>query len=147
MIFYQVLLTSSDAILANLTPALVAEANMLRERFAHRYHNRALFGMYPRNRRGESSRRSEGFGSTLDRSGAGISSRRSGSARVVEADGAPLVARDSLQAIVRLLRVVQVCLLVNCLITVFFYPSTNFSLFSLFFLPFSSTYSVFISKM
>ncbi|TQD93583.1 hypothetical protein C1H46_020791 [Malus baccata] len=42
----EVLLTSSDAILANLTPALVAEANMLRERFAHRY-NRTLFGVPP----------------------------------------------------------------------------------------------------
>lgn len=42
---------------------------MLRERFAHRYHNRALFGMYPRNRRGESSRRGEGIGSSLDRMG------------------------------------------------------------------------------
>lgn len=30
---------------------------MLRERFAHRYSNRNLFGMYPRSRRGESSRR------------------------------------------------------------------------------------------
>ncbi|CAI9263642.1 unnamed protein product [Lactuca saligna] len=33
----EVLLTSSDAVLANLTPALVAKANMLRERFARRY--------------------------------------------------------------------------------------------------------------
>ncbi|MCI73693.1 E3 ubiquitin-protein ligase UPL1-like, partial [Trifolium medium] len=47
-----VLLTSSEAVLANLTPALVAEANMLRERFAHRY-SRTLFGMHPRSRRGE----------------------------------------------------------------------------------------------
>ncbi|MBD4020196.1 hypothetical protein GUI04_14520, partial [Xanthomonas citri pv. citri] len=60
----EVLLTSSDAVLANLTPALVAEANMLRERFARRY-NRTLFGMFPRSRRGaESSRRGgEGAGS------------------------------------------------------------------------------------
>ncbi|CAI9280658.1 unnamed protein product [Lactuca saligna] len=33
----RVLLTSSDAVLANLTPALVAKVNMLRERFARRY--------------------------------------------------------------------------------------------------------------
>ncbi|XP_074263736.1 uncharacterized protein LOC141586426 [Silene latifolia] len=33
----EVLLTSSDAVLANLTPALVAEANMLRERFAQSF--------------------------------------------------------------------------------------------------------------
>lgn len=104
----QVLLTSSDAILANLTPALVAEANMLRERFAHRYHNRALFGMYPRNRRGESSRRTEGIGSSLDRMGGSIVSRRSVSAKVIEAEGAPLVGTEALQAMVRLLRIVQV---------------------------------------
>lgn len=104
----QVLLTSSDAILANLTPALVAEANMLRERFAHRYHNRTLFGMYPRNRRGENSRRVEGI-SGLDRTSGSIASRRSLGARIIiEADGAPLVDTDALHAMIRLLRVVQV---------------------------------------
>ncbi|PPR94337.1 hypothetical protein GOBAR_AA26326 [Gossypium barbadense] len=103
----EVLLTSSDAILANLTPALVAEANMLRERFAHRYHNRNLFGMYPRNRRGESSRRGEGIGSSLDRMGGSIVSRRSVSAKLIEAEGTPLIGREALQAMVRLLRMVQ----------------------------------------
>ncbi|XWS14892.1 hypothetical protein CRYUN_Cryun35bG0047900 [Craigia yunnanensis] len=103
----EVLLTSSDAILANLTPALVAEANLLRERFAHRYHNRTLFGMYPRNRRGESSRRGEGIGSSLERMGGSIVSRRSVSAKLIEAEGAPLVGTEALQAMVRLLRMVQ----------------------------------------
>ncbi|MBA0659721.1 hypothetical protein Goklo_011828 [Gossypium klotzschianum] len=103
----EVLLTSSDAILANLTPALVAEANMLRERFAHRYHNRNLFGMYPRNRRGESSRRGEGIGSSLDRMGGSIVSRRSVSAKLIEAEGTPLIGPEALQAMVRLLRMVQ----------------------------------------
>ncbi|KAF6160653.1 hypothetical protein GIB67_019593 [Kingdonia uniflora] len=101
----EVLLTSSDAILANLTPALVAEANMLRERFAHRYHSRALFGMYPRHRRGESSRRSEGAGSSLDRGG-GASNRSTGG-KLIEAEGAPLVDTDALKSMIRLLRVVQ----------------------------------------
>uniref|UniRef100_A0A2P2MUY2 HECT-type E3 ubiquitin transferase n=2 Tax=Rhizophora mucronata TaxID=61149 RepID=A0A2P2MUY2_RHIMU len=101
----EVLLTSSDAILANLTPALVAEANMLRERFAHRYHNRALFGMYPRSRRGESSRRGDGILFSLER--AGLASRRSVTAMLVEADGAPLVDTESLQAMIRVLRIVQ----------------------------------------
>ncbi|KAI9097596.1 hypothetical protein K1719_025367 [Acacia pycnantha] len=101
----EVLLTSSDAILANLTPALVAEANMLRERFAHRY-SRTLFGMYPRSRRGETSRR-EGIGSGLDGAGGSISSRRSVGAKVVEADGAPLVDTEALHALIRLFRVVQ----------------------------------------
>ncbi|KAK9270546.1 hypothetical protein L1049_026127 [Liquidambar formosana] len=103
----EVLLTSSDAILANLTPALVAEANMLRERFAHRYHNRALFSMYPRSRRGESSRRGDGIGSSLDRAGGSIASRRSMGGKLVEAEGAPLVDTEALQAMIRLLRVVQ----------------------------------------
>ncbi|XP_050235135.1 E3 ubiquitin-protein ligase UPL2-like isoform X2 [Mercurialis annua] len=101
----EVLLTSSDAILANLTPALVAEANMLRERVAHRYHNRTLFGMYPRSRRGESSRRAEGIGYSLER--VGNAARRSISAKLVEADGAPLVGTEALQAMIRVLRIVQ----------------------------------------
>lgn len=100
------LLTSSDAILANLTPALIAEANMLRERFAHRY-NRTLFGVYPRNRRGETSRRGDGIGSSLERVG-GIGSRRPTGAKVVEADGIPLVDTEALHAMIRLLRIVQV---------------------------------------
>ena len=99
-------MTSPDTILANLTPALVAEANMLRERFAHRY-SRTLFGMYPRSRRGETSRR-EGIGSGLDGAGGTISSRRSSGVKVVEADGAPLVDTEALHAMIRLLRVVQV---------------------------------------
>ncbi|CAA0843325.1 E3 ubiquitin-protein ligase UPL1 [Striga hermonthica] len=95
----EVLLTSSDAILANLTPALVAEANMLRERFARRY-NQTLFGIYPRNRRGESSRRG------VDRVGGGLS-RRSTAVTPVEADGLPLVDTEGLESLIRLLRVVQ----------------------------------------
>ncbi|XP_022867148.1 E3 ubiquitin-protein ligase UPL2-like isoform X1 [Olea europaea var. sylvestris] len=97
----EVLLTSSDAILANLTPALVAEANMLRERFARRY-NQTLFGMHPRNRRGESSRRGDGS----DRAG-GLLARRSMGSKLVEADGSPLVDTEGLKSLIRLLRVVQ----------------------------------------
>lgn len=97
------LLTSDDAVLATLTPALVAEANMLRERFAHRYNNRALFGMHPRLRRGEASRRGEGGISGNE----GIASRRS-AAKVIEAAGAPLVNTEALQAMIRVLRIVQV---------------------------------------
>ncbi|KAJ8645550.1 hypothetical protein MRB53_007298 [Persea americana] len=103
----EVLLTSSDAILANLTPALVAEANMLRERYAHRYHSRGLLGMYPRNRRGDSSRRGEAVGSSLDRIAGNGASRKSVGGKLVEADGAPLVDGDALKAMIRLFRVVQ----------------------------------------
>ncbi|XP_028777707.1 E3 ubiquitin-protein ligase UPL1 [Neltuma alba] len=100
----EVLLTSSDAVLANLTPALVAEANMLRERVAHRY-SRTLFGMYPRGRRGETSRRGESIASGL--AGGNFSSRRSDGAKLVEADGTPLVDTEALHAMIRLFRVVQ----------------------------------------
>ncbi|KAI3685937.1 hypothetical protein L1987_79606 [Smallanthus sonchifolius] len=100
----EVLLTSSDDVLSNLTPALVAEANMLRERF--RRHNRTLFGMFPRSRRGESSRRGEGIGSCLDRISATITHRSTGS-QPVETKGAPLVDTNDLKAMTRLLRVVQ----------------------------------------
>ncbi|KAK4796818.1 hypothetical protein SAY86_029144 [Trapa natans] len=103
----EVLLTSSDAILANLTPALVAEANMLRERFAYRYHNRTLFGMYPRNHRAESSRRRESSGSNLARAMGGIGSRRLFGAKLVEADGSPLVDTEALKSMICLFRVVQ----------------------------------------
>ena len=92
--YVQVLLTSYDAVLANLTPALVAEENMLRERFTHRY-NRTLFGMFPRSRRGESSKIGEGDGSSMDRSG-GIITRRSSGSKPVETDGAPLVDQEDL---------------------------------------------------
>ncbi|KAM6543817.1 hypothetical protein CsatB_008264 [Cannabis sativa] len=101
----EVLLTSSDAIISNLTPALIAEANMLRERFAHRY-NRTLFGVYPRNRRGDTSRRGDGIGSSLERIG-GIGPRRTTGTKVVEADGVPLVDTEALHAMIRLLRIVQ----------------------------------------
>ncbi|KAL5206475.1 hypothetical protein ABZP36_034684 [Zizania latifolia] len=100
----EVLLTSPDTLLATLTPALVAEANMLRERFAHRYHSGSLFGMNSR-RRGESSRRGEIIGSGLDRN-AGDSSRQP-TTKPIETEGAPLVDKDALKALIRLLRVVQ----------------------------------------
>ncbi|KAK4801652.1 hypothetical protein SAY86_022139 [Trapa natans] len=103
----EVLLTSSDAILANLTPALVAEANMLRERFAHRYHSQTLLGMYPRNRRGESSRRGVNSGSSLDRTAGSIGSRRHFGMKLFEADGAPLVDGEALKSMIRLFCVVQ----------------------------------------
>lgn len=101
-------MTSPDTLLATLTPALVAEANMLRERFAHRYHNNALLGMQSRSRRGEPSRRGDLVGSNTDRNAVESASRRSAVNKLVEAAGAPLVDTDALKALVRILRVVQV---------------------------------------
>ncbi|XP_073006653.1 E3 ubiquitin-protein ligase UPL2-like [Typha latifolia] len=102
----EVLLTSPDTLLATLTPALVAEANMLRERFAHRYHGGTLFGMNSRSRRGESSRRGDIIGSNLDRNAGDAASHKS-IGKLIEADGIPLVDTDGLKALIRLLRVVQ----------------------------------------
>lgn len=93
----EVLLTSPDTLLATLTPALVAEANMLRERFAHRYHSSSLFGMNSRNRRGESSRREIM---------AAVDPSRS-TTKPIETEGAPLVDDNALKALIRLLQVVQ----------------------------------------
>ncbi|XP_019701852.1 E3 ubiquitin-protein ligase UPL2 [Elaeis guineensis] len=102
----EVLLTSPDTLLATLTPALVAEANMLRERFAHRHrYGGTLFGMNSR-RRGESSRHGDISGSSLDRT-TGDVARKSAAGKLIEADGAPLVDTDALKALIRLLRVVQ----------------------------------------
>ncbi|RWW90544.1 hypothetical protein BHE74_00000378 [Ensete ventricosum] len=96
-----VLLTSPDTLLATLTPALVAEANLLRERFAHRG---ALFGMSSRNRRGESSRHGEAIGSALGRN-VEAAVRRSAVGKLIETAGVPLVDTDDLKAMIRLLRV------------------------------------------
>ena len=107
IICFQVLITSPDTLLATLTPALVAEANMLRERFAHRHrYGGTLFGMNSR-RRGESSRHGDISGSSLDRT-TGDVARKSAAGKLIEADGAPLVDTDALKALIRLLRVVQV---------------------------------------
>ncbi|KAG0455259.1 hypothetical protein HPP92_024551 [Vanilla planifolia] len=103
----EVLLTSPDTLLATLTPALVAEANMLRERFAHRYHSNALLGLQPRSRRGDHSRRGDLIGSNTDRSAVASASRRSAAGKLIDAAGTPLVGTDALKALVRLLRVVQ----------------------------------------
>jgi E3 ubiquitin-protein ligase HUWE1 len=81
---------------------------MLRERFAHRYHSGALFGMASRGRRGESSR--------LLPHGEGSS--RQTSSKVVEADGTPLVDKNALKALIRLLRIVQVLLYLRTTLTI-----------------------------
>lgn len=73
--------------------------------------------MYHRNRRGESSRRGEGIGSSLDRAGSSIVPRRSMGGKLVEADGAPLVDTEALRAMIRLLRVVQVLICLNRIVS------------------------------
>ena len=96
---------SPNTLLATLTPALVTEANMLRERFAHQYHSGSLFGMNSRNRRGESSCCDDSIDSGLDRN-TGHPSRQTAS-KLIETEGTPLVDKDALNALIRLPRVVQ----------------------------------------
>lgn len=90
---------------------------MLRERFAHRYHSGSLFGMNSRSRRGESSRRGDIMGSSFDRI-TGDSSRSTG--KPIETEGAPLVDKDALNALIRLLRVVQVMPLFHMWLPLYF---------------------------
>lgn len=113
------LLTSSDAVLNALPPALLAEANLLRERALNQYQARGLFGgaahriTHRRNTLGVGA----GAGTAaMDRgvgSGAGITVGRrpvavSGSTKMKEAEGKPLVDTAALKAMLRLLRLAQV---------------------------------------
>ncbi len=117
---WQVLLTSSEAVLAALPPALLAEAQLLRERAINQYQARSLFGGAQRIRhrqnilgigagtgtaamdRGEGA--GAGAGVTVGRRPAALSS----STRVQEAEGNPLVDTAALKAMLRLLRLAQV---------------------------------------
>lgn len=124
----QVLLTSSEAVLAALPPALLAEAHLLRERAAMtQYQARGLFGGHRISSRRNNVGVGTGTGPTpVDRGvgvGAGLSiSRRSGEAlgsgtRTKEAEGRPLVDTVSLKAMLQLLQLAQV----NTLFYVFGY--------------------------
>jgi E3 ubiquitin-protein ligase HUWE1 len=114
----QVLLTSSEAVLAALPPALLAEAQLLRERAINQYQARSLFGGAQRIRHRQNIL---GIGAgtgtaAMDRgegAGAGVNVGRrpaapSSSTRVQEAEGNPLVDTAALKAMLRLLRLAQV---------------------------------------
>ncbi|KAH7660208.1 E3 ubiquitin-protein ligase HUWE1 protein [Dioscorea alata] len=104
----EVLLTSSEAVLSALPSALLAEAQMLRDRAASHYHARSLFG---------GSHRLGGRRLAVDRQtvmdrGVGVMGRRAFSAipsslKVKEIEGTPLLDRNALKALIRLLRVAQ----------------------------------------
>jgi hypothetical protein len=115
-----VLLTSSDAVLAALPPALLAEAQLLRERAMSQYQARGLFGGAHRIRHRQNSLGIGGGTETaaLDRAvgvgaGTGITVGHrpltpSSSTRIKEDEGSPLVETDALKAILRLIRLAQV---------------------------------------
>ncbi|KAJ7557451.1 hypothetical protein O6H91_05G127400 [Diphasiastrum complanatum] len=112
----EVLLTSSEAVLAALPPALLAEAQLLRERVSHQFQARSLFGGAHRlaSRRNNLTVAPGHMG--MDRGAGGTSGfgagRRpglpfSGETRVKEAEGKPLVDTAALKAMLRLLRLAQ----------------------------------------
>lgn len=114
----QVLLTSSDAVLDALPPALLAEARLLRERAMNQYQARGLFGGAHRiaNRRNNVGIGAGGGSSTLDGGvgGTGLqSARRAGGppvagTRAKDVEGHALVETQALKAMLRLLRLAQV---------------------------------------
>ncbi|CAH2033422.1 unnamed protein product [Thlaspi arvense] len=107
----EVLLTSSEAVLAALPPPLIAEAQMLRDRAMSHYQARSLFGSSHRlnNRRnGVGYNRltgmDRGVGVTIGQRG--VSSSADG-LKMKEIEGDPLVDADALKSLIRLLRLAQ----------------------------------------
>lgn len=111
-LLFQVLLTSSEAVLSALPSPLLAEAQMLRDRALSHYQARSFFGGGHRliNRRtGLGHDRQTG----MDR-GVGVTiGQRTASAiadtlKVREVEGEPLLDANALKALIRLLRLAQV---------------------------------------
>lgn len=111
----EVLLTSSEAVLAALSPALLAEAQMLRERAMNEYQARSLFGGGHR-LGGRRHNMSTGGQNAMDRgvgSNVGLTLGRrpvaslGNSIKMKEVEGKPLVDTGSLKAMLKLLRLAQ----------------------------------------
>ncbi|ESQ29880.1 hypothetical protein EUTSA_v10011172mg [Eutrema salsugineum] len=107
----EVLLTSSEAVLAALPSSLIAEAQMLRDRAMSHYQARSLFGSSHRlnNRRnGLGYNRLTGMdrGVGVSIGQRGVSSSADGS-KMKEIEGDPLVDADALKSLIRLLRLAQ----------------------------------------
>ncbi|XP_065003917.1 E3 ubiquitin-protein ligase UPL1 isoform X2 [Musa acuminata AAA Group] len=107
----EVLLTSPEAVLSRLPPALIAEAQMLRDRRNNsRYHYRStLFGGSHRldGRRLAANRQTvmdRGVGVTIGRR---VLSPNPNTSKVKEVEGTPLLDADAMKALIRLLRLAQ----------------------------------------
>uniref|UniRef100_A0A1J3I3S5 HECT-type E3 ubiquitin transferase n=2 Tax=Noccaea caerulescens TaxID=107243 RepID=A0A1J3I3S5_NOCCA len=107
----EVLLTSSEAVLAALPSPLLAEAQMLRDRAMSHYQARSLFGSSHRlnNRRNgldynRLTGMDRGVGITMGQRA--VSSSADG-LKLKEIEGDPLVNADALKALIRLLRLAQ----------------------------------------
>lgn len=112
LFLFQVLLTSSEAVLSALPSPLLAEAQMLRDRAMSHYQARGLFsGSHRLNNR----RNGLGFDrqTVMDR-GVGITIGRRAASTIAdslkgkEIEGEPLLDANALKALVRLLRLAQV---------------------------------------
>jgi len=112
LLLFQVLLTSSEAVLSALPSPLLAEAQMLRDRAMSHYQARSLFGS---SHRLSSRRNGLGFDrqTVMDR-GVGVTIGRratstiADSMEVKEMEGKPLLDANALKALIRLLRLAQV---------------------------------------
>eukprot|EP00252_Welwitschia_mirabilis_P015868 TRINITY_DN35256_c0_g1_i1.p1 TRINITY_DN35256_c0_g1~~TRINITY_DN35256_c0_g1_i1.p1 ORF type:complete len:3600 (-),score=671.44 TRINITY_DN35256_c0_g1_i1:388-11187(-) len=97
----EVLSTSSDAVLANLPETLVSEARRLRERFGFHL-NGDRFSSFHRGRRN-----GLGGGRNISLGRDRPSSHRTGSDKLTEADGKPLLDIAAIKALLRVLCIVQ----------------------------------------
>lgn len=108
MSLFQVLLTSSEAVLQALPSSLLAEAQMLRDRAVSHYQTRGLYGRSHR----LTSRRNFDRQAYMDRSVGSISRRgvssHAASLDIKEVEGHPLLDENGLRGLLRLLRVAQV---------------------------------------
>lgn len=114
---FQVLLTSSEAVLAALPPALLAEAQLLRERAVNQYQARGHFGGHRiGHRRNNLGVTAGGSPTGMERGvgGTGLSLGRrpavpiASGIKVKDSEGNALVDTVALKALLRLLRLAQV---------------------------------------
>eukprot|EP00850_Spirogloea_muscicola_P022377 SM000291S10855 [mRNA] locus=s291:47169:64581:+ [translate_table: standard] len=117
----EVLLTSSEAVLAALPPALLAEAQLLRERAMSQYQRQGLFRRQAISQHHNrlQSRALETAGVVAASSDSDILTARSrgaypqlglgmkGGGRLKEIEGPPLLERSAIEALIRLLRLAQ----------------------------------------
>ncbi|GLJ53784.1 hypothetical protein SUGI_1147870 [Cryptomeria japonica] len=107
----EVLLTSPEAVLANISESLVTEARRLRQRFGY-YLPTDRLGAARRTLIDRSRRNGSGIGGRngsmgSDRVGSSSTHKTIFGDKLIEADGKPLVDAQALKAMLRLLRLVQ----------------------------------------
>jgi E3 ubiquitin-protein ligase HUWE1 len=111
MFLPQVLLTSSEAVLSALPSALLAEAQMLRDRELSRY--RAIGSLFGGSYRLGGRRLPADNQTVIDRAvgvtmGRRVISASQGNSKGKDVEGTPLLDSDALRALIRLLQLAQV---------------------------------------